>query len=329
MASTRRQFVLGSLGAVAAALSSFPRVALAAGYPERPITFVCPWPAGGTADVTMRALCIAAARQLGQPVVVDNRAGASGMLGMKALAGAKPDGYTIGQIPISVARFSQLGTVQLDPLKDLSFIARTSGQTFGIAVRPDAPWKTLKEFAAAAKAHPGKLTYGSAGIGGATHVGMEEFALAAGVQFNHIPYKGGAPALQDLLGGQIDALADSSSWAPHVKAGKLRLLATWGEKRTQDFPDVPTLREQGFDVVVDAPNGVGAPKGLEPAVERRLREAFKAAAASAEFIAACGKIDAPLMYLDGPDYEKYVAATYRKETELIERLKLEELMAKG
>jgi tripartite-type tricarboxylate transporter receptor subunit TctC len=114
-----------------------------------------------------------------------------------------------------------------------------------------------------------------------------------------------------------------------VKAGKLRLLATWGEKRTQEFPDVPTLREQGFDVVVDAPNGVGAPKGLEPAVERRLREAFKAAAASAEFIAACGRIDAPLMYLDGPDYEKYVAATYRKETELIERLKLKELMAKG
>jgi tripartite-type tricarboxylate transporter receptor subunit TctC len=219
--------------------------------------------------------------------------------------------------------------VQIDPLKDLSYIARTSGQTFGIAVRADAPWKTLKDFVAAAKAAPGKLSYGSAGIGGATHVGMEEFALSAGVSFNHIPYKGGAPALQDLLGGQIDALADSSSWAPHVKAGKLRLLATWGEKRTHDFPDVPTLRDQGYDVVVDAPNGVGAPKGLEPAIEMRLREAFKAAAASPEFTAACEKIDAPLMYLDAPDYEKYVAATYRKETLLIERLKLRELMAKG
>jgi tripartite-type tricarboxylate transporter receptor subunit TctC len=149
------------------------------------------------------------------------------------------------------------------------------------------------------------------------------------VQFNHIPYKGGAPAMQDLLGGQIDALADSSAWAPHVKAGKLRLLATWGEKRTQDFPEVPTLKEQGFDVVVDAPNGIGAPKGLDPAVEKRLREAFKLAAASPEFTAACDKIDAPLMYLDGPDYEKYVAATYRKETMLIERLKLKELMVKG
>ena len=328
MHSTRRQFMLGSLGS-AALLATTSTRALAAGYPERPITFICPWPAGGTADATMRALCTAAARELGQPVVLENRAGASGMLGLKAMASAKPDGYTIGQIPISVTRFSQLGSVQIDPLKDLTYLARTSGQTFGIVVRADAPWKTLRDYVAAAKAKPGTVTYGSAGIGGATHVGMEEFAMAAGVQFNHIPYKGGAPAMQDLLGGQVDAVADSSAWAPHVKAGKLRLLATWGEKRTQDFPDVPTLREQGYDVVVDAPNGIGAPKGMDAAVERRLREAFKLAAASPEFTAACARIDAPLMYLDGPDYEKYVAATYRKETQLIDRLKLRELMAKG
>src|SRR5262245_29218503 len=282
MQASRRHFLLGSLGA--AAFLAAPR-AFAAGYPERPITFICPWPAGGTADVTMRALCTVVQKQLGQPIIVDNRAGASGMLGLKALSMAKPDGYTIGQIPISVTRFSQLGTVQLDPFKDLTYIARTSGQTFGLAVRADSPWKTLKDFVAAAKAAPGKLTYASAGVGGATHVGMEEFALVAGIQLNHIPYKGGAPALQDLLGGQVDALADSSSWAPHVKSGKLRLLATWGEKRTQDFPDVPTLREAGFDVVVDAPNGIGAPKGLDPAIERKLREAFKLAAASPEFLA--------------------------------------------
>jgi len=324
MPQTRRQFVLGTTALLAAA----PR-AFAASYPERPITFVCPWPAGGTADLTMRALCSAAAKTLGQTLVVENKAGASGMLGLKSLASAKPDGYTIGQIPISVTRFAQLGTVQIDPLKDLTYLARTSGQTFGVAVRADAPWKTLKEFVAAAKASPGKLSYASAGIGGATHVGMEEFALAAGIALNHIPYKGGAPALQDLLGGQVDALADSSSWAPHVKSGKLRLLATWGEKRTQDFPEVPTLRESGFDVVVDAPNGIGAPKGLDPAIEKKLREVFKLAAASPEFLAACDKIDAPVMYLDGPDYEKYVAATYRKETVLIEKLKLKELMAKG
>jgi tripartite-type tricarboxylate transporter receptor subunit TctC len=327
MPITRRHALLhGLAGAATLAGSSAAR---AATYPERPITFVCPWPAGGTADLTMRALCSAAARQLGQTIVVDNKAGASGMLGLKAMASARPDGYTIGQIPVSVARFAQLGTVQIDPLKDLQFIARTSGQTFGVAVRADSPFKALKDLVAAAKAAPGRLTYGSAGIGGATHVGMEEFAHAAGVQLNHIPYKGGAPALQDLIGGQLDALADSSSWAPHVKAGKLRLLATWGAQRTHDFPDVPTLREAGYDVVVDAPNGVGAPKGLDAAVDKRLREAFKLAAASPEFAAACDKIDAPLMYLDGPDYAAYMAATYKRETALIDRLKLRELMAKG
>jgi len=327
MPTNRRQLLLGSLGA-AAALGTVPR-ALAATWPERPLTFICPWPAGGTADLTMRALCTAAARQLGQTIVFENRAGASGMLGLKAMASAKPDGYTIGQIPISVARFSQLGTVQVDPLKDLSYIARTSGQTIRIAVRSESPYKTLKDLVAAAKAKPGQVTYASAGIGGATHVGMEEFAHAAGVQFNHIPYKGGAPAMQDLLGGQVEALADSSAWAPHVKAGKLRLLATWGARRTQDFPDVATLREQGYDVVVDAPNGVGAPRGLEPAIERRLREAFKAAVASPEFTSACDKIDAPVMYLDGSEYAQYMATTMQREAQLIERLKLKELLAKS
>ncbi|MBL8350132.1 MAG: tripartite tricarboxylate transporter substrate binding protein [Burkholderiaceae bacterium] len=322
----RRDFLIGSLGL--ATLTAAPR-ALAAIYPERPITFICPWPAGGTADSTMRALCASAARQLGQTIVVENKTGGSGMLGLKAMASAKPDGYTIGQIPISVTRFSQLGTVKLDPLKELTYIARVSGQTFGIAVQSSSPWKTLKELVAAAKARPGQLTYASAGIGGATHVGMEEFLLAAGAQMNHIPFKGGSEALQALMGGHVDALADSSSWAPHVQSGKLRLLATWGEKRTSDFKEVPTLRESGYDLVVDAPNGIGAPKGLPPAIETRLREAFKAAAASPEFAAACDKIDAPLMYLDGPDYEKYVEQTYKRETALIERLKLKDLIAKG
>lgn len=327
MNTPRRHFLLGS---ASLALSTLPVTrAFAAAYPDRPITFICPWPAGGTADQTMRAMCAVAAKQLGQTIVVENRTGASGMLGLKYMASAKPDGYTIGQVPISVTRFAQLGSVQLDPLKDLTYIARSSGQTFGIAVQANSPYKTLKDLVAAAKAKPGLLTYASAGIGGATHVGMEEFALAAGIEFNHIPFKGGSDALQALMGGHVDALADSSSWAQHVLSGKLRLLATWGETRTNDFKDVPTLKELGYNVVVDAPNGIGAPKGMDPAVSAKLREAFKVAAASAEFKAACAKLDAPLMYLDGPDYEKYIAATYKKETALIERLKLKEMLARG
>ena len=323
----RRHLVLGGLGA--AALATAPVRALAADYPERPLTFICPWPAGGTADRSMRIICQIAARELGQPVALENRAGASGMIGTKALASARPDGYTIGQIPISVTRFSQIGTVQLDPLKDLTYLARTSGQTFGIAVPARSPFKSLRDAVAQAKAHPGTVTYAHAGIGGATHVGMEQFAQAAGVKFNAIAYKGGSAALQDVLGEQVDMLADSSSWAPHVESGKLRLLTTWGEARTPRFKDTPTLKELGFDVVVAAPNGIGAPKGLPPAVEKRLRDAFRTAVNSEEFRKVAESIDAPVMYQDGPDYQKYVQTVYRQETDLIRKLNLKELMEKG
>ncbi len=321
----RRHFI-GSAAGLASSLLLPAGSALAQGYPERPISFICPWPAGGTADQSMRALCGVASRVMGQPIAVENKAGAAGMIGAKALASAKPDGYTIGQIPISVTRFAQLGTLQADPRKDFTYLARTSGQTFGIAVQATAPFKTLKDLVDHAKANPGKLTYAHAGIGGATHVGMEEFAAAAGIQLSHVPYKGGAEALQGVLGGHVDALADSSSWAPHVEAGKLRLLATWGEQRTARFKDTPTLKESGYNVVVDAPNGIGAPKGMDPAVAQKLRDAFRQAVASPEFKQIADKLDAPLLYLDGPDYEKYVHTVYQKETVLIDKLKLRELM---
>lgn len=324
----RRQFVLGGLSA-AAFVAAPARAFAATPFPERPLTFICPWPAGGTADRSMRVICQIAARELGQPIALENRAGASGMIGTKALASARPDGYTIGQVPISVTRFSQIGTVQIDPLKDLTYLTRTSGQTFGIAVLASSPFKSLRDMVAHAKAHPGALSYAHAGIGGATHVGMEQFAQAAGIKFNSIAYKGGAAALTDVLGGQVDMLADSSSWAPYIESGKMRLLATWGETRTPRFKDTPTLRELGYDVVVEAPNGIGAPKGLPLAVEQRLREAFRIAVNSEEFRKVAESIDAPVMYQDGPDYRKYVQAVYKQETELIRKLDLKALMEKG
>ena len=330
MKLNRRQFSNGMMATASQAIWGWAltstHLAQAATYPERPLTFICPWPAGGTADQTMRALCAVAGKELGQPIAVENKVGASGMLGLKAMLSAKPDGYTVGQIPISVTRFSQLGSVAIDPQKDITYLARTSGQLFGAAVLATSRFKTIQDLVKEAKANAGKITYAHAGVGGATHVGMEEFALAAGIQLLHVPFKGGADALQALLGGHVDVLADSSSWAPHVEAGKLRLLATWGEQRTSRFKTVPTLKDAGYNVVVDAPNGVGAPKGLDPAITARLRQAFRVATLSAEFKAACDKIDAPVLYLDGADYEKYAAQVYAKETVLIERLKLKELL---
>jgi tripartite-type tricarboxylate transporter receptor subunit TctC len=323
----RRLLAASTAGAAGLLLPAWARAADE--YPSRPINFICPWPAGGTADASMRAICQVAARVLKQPVTVENRAGAAGMIGAKAIAVARPDGYTIGQIPISVTRFSQLGSLQADPRKDFTYLARTSGQTFGIAVLPDSKFKSLKDMVAHAKANPGKVTYAHAGVGGATHVGMEEFAMAAGIQLNAIAYKGGSAALNDTLGGQVDMLADSSSWAPHVEAGKLRLLATWGEERTPRFKDTPTLKELGYKVVVDAPNGICAPAGLPANVEKALRDAFRFAVQSDEFKSVAARIDAPVMYLDGPDYRKYVGQVYDRETQLIQRLKLKDLLEKG
>jgi tripartite-type tricarboxylate transporter receptor subunit TctC len=330
--NSKRRLVLqasAGLAGIAAAGTSIAAAVAHAPYPTRPITFICPWPAGGTADATMRVLTRVVAQHLGQPIVFENRAGASGMIGARAIASAAPDGYTIGQLPISITRFSQLGTVPFDPLKNFTYIARTSGQTFGIVVRPDSPYKTLAELVAAAKANPGKISYGTAGIAGATHVGMEEFCLAAGIKMNHIPYKGGAPALMDTLSGMVDVLADSSSWAPHVEQGKLRLLATWGEQRPPRFKNAPTLKDAGFDVVVDAPNGIGAPSGLDPHINAKLSEAFRKAVMSPEFKQACDKIDAPLMYLNGEEYRKYVLSQYVRDKRLIEKLNLREQTNNG
>ncbi len=321
----RRRLLIGAAsiaGTAALPLSN----AIAQSYPNRPITFICPWPAGGTSDATMRVLAQVASRTLGQTVVLENRAGAAGMIGAKALASAKPDGYTIGQLALSVTRFSQLGTVHIDPLKDYTFLGMASAQTFGVVVQPDSPFKSIQELVDYASAHPDKLTYSTSGVAGQTHIGMEEFAMAAGIKLRHVPYKGGAPALQGLLGGQVDMMADSSSWASLVEAGKLRLLVTWGAERLARFKEVPTLKELGYGVINDAPNGVAAPAGLDPAIAQKLAKAVEMAVRSEEFKLACDKIDAPVIYLDPVQYRRYVEANYKKETDLIERLELKKML---
>lgn len=327
----RRQVLTGTLASAAALATGWfkPALAQSAVYPNRPIRFICPWPAGGTADTTMRALCRVAAAELGQPIAVENRAGAAGMIGAAGIATAQPDGYTIGQIPLSVTRFSQLGSFAHDPRSDFTFIARTAGQTFGIAVRSDSRFKTIQDVVAEAKAKPDTVTYATSGVAGQTHIGMEEFSYAAKIKMSHVPFKGGADALQGVLGGHVEILADSSSWAPLVRDGRFRLLATWSEQRLAGFPDVPTLKESGYNVVMQAPNGVGAPKGLDPAVTAKLREVFRKAALSADHTETCNRLDMVVMYLDGDDYKKFVTQNYEEEKVIIERLKLKDLIGKS
>jgi|LauGreDrversion4_2_1035121.scaffolds.fasta_scaffold532927_2 tripartite-type tricarboxylate transporter receptor subunit TctC len=291
-------------------------------YPSRPITFIIPWPAGGTADASMRAIGESLSKNLGVPVIVENRSGASGMLGVSQLVASKPDGYTIGQIPLSITRQHHMGTISFNPLTDITYLGRTAGLTFGLAVNSDSPIKTFSDYVRYAKLNPGKLNYGSTGIGTNTHVYMEEIAEQVGIQLNHIPFKGGTDNLNALLGGHTDSMMDSSVWAPHVQSGKLRLLAVFTDQRLEDFPNVPTVKELGIKISGTAPNGIGAPKGIDPSIAKILENAIEKAAKDTPHVDALKKYGMNLMWQSRKDYEQYIKEIHNKERMLVERLKL-------
>ncbi len=297
-------------------------IASAQQFPTKPITLICPWTAGGSSDLVMRAIAESVGRDLGQQVVIENRPGASGTMGAGALVNARPDGYTLTQLPISVFRLPLMQKTPFDPLKDITYIINVTGYTFGLVVRADAPWKNLNEFVAYAKANPDKVTYGSPGTGTTPHLAVEQFALAAGIKLSHIPFKGFAEGAQSLLGGHIMAHSDSTGWAPHVDAGKMRLLATYGSKRTKRWPQVPTLLDAGYNTVSDSPFGFGGPKGMDPKVVKILHDAFRKAMDDPKVIAMLEKFDQPVIYMNGEDYLKFAKKTMEDEKPLIDRLGL-------
>jgi len=292
-------------------------------FPSRPIRMLVPWAPGGTSDIAMRALCEAASRRLGQPVVVENRAGAGGVLGAQFLLTTPADGYTLSQFPISVMRQPLLNSRALfDPLADFTYVSLITGYLFGIVVRADAPWQTLGDLMQAARREPGKLNYGSPGVGTSLHLTMEQIAKAQGIEWTHVPFRGVAENMQALLGGQIHILADSSGWGPQVKDGQLRCLAVWSDARAKSFPNVPTLRESGIDIVSVSPYGVGAPKGMDPGIVRALDEAFKAAVTDPVHMNVLDRYDMAPMYKNSADYTAYVRQTMEEERRLIQELGL-------
>ena len=316
-----RRAALG-VGLGAAALS---RPALAQRqFPDRPVRVLVPWAPGGTTDVQMRALCEAASKRLGQPVVVDNKAGAGGILAAQALvSGTRPDGYTLAQMPVSVFRYPQMAPrPPFDPMKDFTWIIQLTGYLFGVVVRAEAPWRDFREFLAHAKANPGKVTYGSPGVGTSLHITMEQIAEQRGIDWVHVPFRGTAENVQALLGGQIDATADASGWGELVKDGRLRLLVTWGAERAKRFPDAPTLREQGVDIVSASPYGLAGPKGMDPAVVQVLHDAFKAALDDPAHLAVLERYDMSVAYLDSADYAAAARRQYDEDGAMIRRLGL-------
>jgi tripartite-type tricarboxylate transporter receptor subunit TctC len=297
--------------------------AQAQNYPTKPVTLVVPWPAGGSTDLAMRALADATQKHLGQPIVIDNKPGAAGTLGPAQMAAnAKPDGYTIAQIPITVFRLPFMTKVTFDPSKDFSYIAGLTAYTFGVVVKSDSQWKTFKDLIAYAKDNPGKVKYGSPGTGTSLHIGMEQIAKHKGVKWTHVPHKGGAELNAALLGGHIDAIADSTSWAALVNSGDFRLLVTWSPTRTKNWPDVPTLQEEGINLVLNSPYGVAGPKGMDPKVVKVLAEAFGKAVQEPAYAEALRKFDQELAYLDTPAYEKHVAEQIQEAKTQVEELGL-------
>jgi tripartite-type tricarboxylate transporter receptor subunit TctC len=308
---------------LAAALIGFGSIAQAQQFPNRPVTLIVPWPAGGGTDIGMRALAAATEKHLGQSIVIENRPGAGGTIGPANMAAnAKPDGYTISQLPITVFRMPFIQKTSFDPAKDFTYIIHLTGYTFGVVVRADAPWKTFQELLDDAKANPGKINYGTPGAGTSLHITMEQIAKQKGIKWTQVPFKGQADSMNALLGGHIHVQADSTGWAGAVNGGQARLLVTWGAARTKNWPNVPTLKEAGVDMISNSPFGIGGPKGMDPAVVKILHDAFQKGMQEPIYRDAMAKLDQEDFYFSTADYEKYATQQIKEQKELVEALGL-------
>lgn len=292
-------------------------------WPTRPIQLIVPWPAGGATDLTLRILTEEAQPLLGQPIVVINKPGAAGTQVAHLLKAAEPDGYTLGQVPITVYRHALMNTVPWDPVADFSPIVQVSGTTFGILVPADSPWKSLADMLDWARSHPGELILGSTGIGTTAHLAMEEILLQHQVRYVHVPYKGTADQMIAVAGAQIMAGVNSTGFAPWVEQGKVRLLAIFSAQRSTRWPDVPTMRELGYEqAVYTSPWGIAAPHGTPEPVVQKLHEVFRRAMLSERHQNALARYDQVLDYLDTRAYRQAVLDTVEREKRLLRRMNL-------
>ncbi len=296
-----------------------------ASWPDKPITMIVPFPPGGVADTVARPVAEALARELGQTVVVENKAGAGGATGMGAAARAPADGYTLLMSLSSISILPEadkiLGRKPQFTLDQFKPIARFTADPTVLVVRADAPWKTLAEFVAAVKTQPGKYNYGSSGNYGTMHVPMEMLKASAGVSITHIPYTGAGPAVLALLGGQVDALSTGpASVLAQIKAGKLRALAHWGDKPLSSMPEVPSLKQSGQPVQFAQWSALFVPAGTPEAIVQKLRAAARKAATDPAVVQTITRAGSPLEYLDAPEFQTYWDADAKLMTEAVRRI---------
>ncbi len=319
---TRRQLLLASavasLGTGAAALAQAASV-----FPNRPISLVVPWPAGGATDITMRILAELAGKQLGQPIIVENKPGAAGTLVAPALRNAPADGYTIGQLPLTLYRFPFQQKVRWDPLRDIAPIIQISGVTFGILVPAESPFQNLRDMLAWARANPNRLSIGSTGIGTTAHLAMEEVMTSESISYIHVPYKGTADQMLAIASQTVMAGVNSNGFAPYVETGRLRLLAVFTAERSKRWPNVPTLKELGYaNAVYTSPYGLGAPIGVDAQIIKKLHDAFRVAMFDPQHLQELAKYDQEPDYLGTAEFARHVREVSHRERLLLARLGL-------
>jgi len=309
-----------------ALLAVVPGAAAQEPYPSRPITVVAPFPPGGVADLTARPVAAAMEKVLKSPVGVVNKTGAAGAVGMQFVATSKPDGYTlllalssISIIPEADKLFGRPPAFTVDQFAPIALI---SADPTILVVPADKPWKTAKDFIEDAKKRPGQISFSSSGVYGTLHMAMELLSHAAGVKLRHVPYGGAGPALTAILGGHVDALASGPAVVlPHIKSGKLRALAGWGDKRVAALPEVPTFRELGYaDAEFYIWAGLFAPKGTPEPVLAKLRDTLRAAVAEPEFKAAMDKLQTPIAFKQGVEFQKFFDADAKRLAEGVRKV---------
>jgi tripartite-type tricarboxylate transporter receptor subunit TctC len=303
--------------------------AFAQDYPTHPITMVVAFPPGGVADITARPTAFAMEKVLKQRVIIENRPGAAGATGNAYVARAKPDGYTVlmALSSISVIPEAERNQGKKPPyeLSEFAPIALISADPVVLVVREDAPWKTVKDFVADAKQRPGKITYSSSGIFGALHMPFALLENATGTTLWHVPYNGGGPAVQALLGAQVDStVGGPAAMISQIRAKKFRPLASFGGKRLASLPDVPTLKELGIDAEYYIWAGIMVPAATPAAVQQKLRDAVRQAVSDPDFRNAMTKVETPISYLDAPEFRKYWDADARKLTAAVKTVRIEE-----
>jgi tripartite-type tricarboxylate transporter receptor subunit TctC len=295
-------------------------------WPAKPITMIVPFPPGGVADTVARPVADSMSRALKQTVVVENRAGAGGGVGMGAAARAEPDGYTVLMALSSISIIPEadriLGRSPMYQLDQFKPVARITADPTVLVVRADSPWKTARQFIDdLRKADAKPVSYGSSGNYGTMHVPMEMLRSASGIHVLHVPYGGAGPAIVALLGGQVDAISTGpASILQHIQAGKVRPLATWGDTRLAALPDVPTLKELGYDVTFAQWSGLFVPAGTPEPIVQKLREAAKAAANDPKVRDTIQHAGSPVLYLDAPQFQDYWKADAAKMKEAVQKI---------